>query len=105
MAAAFFLCNATSEFAKPLQVDRAGVIQVLPALKALLDKNESRRGWGHCYLRLLSGDPDGALALLAIDMRHQYSLEWWMRERDPQWANLRTDGVRETSHSARNTGS
>jgi hypothetical protein len=73
------------------QGDRAGVIQVLPALKALLDKNESRSGWGHSYLRLLSGDPDGALALLAIDMRHQHSIEWWILERDPLWADLRND--------------
>jgi transcriptional activator of cad operon len=73
------------------QGDRAGVSEVLPALKALLDKNESRSGWGHSYLKLLTDDPDGALALLAIDMRHQHSLEWWMLERDPQWADLRND--------------
>jgi transcriptional activator of cad operon len=71
--------------------DRAGAIQVLPALKALLDKNEGRSGWGHSYFKLLSGDPEGALALLAIDMRHQHSIEWWIVERDPQWANLRSD--------------
>jgi transcriptional activator of cad operon len=73
------------------QGDRAGVVQVLPALKDLLDKNESRTGWGHSYLRLLSGDPDGALALLAIDIRRQHSLEWWILERDPLWADLRSD--------------
>jgi hypothetical protein len=63
---------------------------VLPALKSLLDKNESRSGWGHSYLKLLSGDPDGALALLAIDVRHQHATIWWILERDPQWAELRT---------------
>jgi hypothetical protein len=73
------------------QGGRAGVIQVLPSLKALLDKNESRSGWGHSYLRLLSGDPDGALALLAIDIRRQHSIEWWILERDPLWADLRND--------------
>jgi hypothetical protein len=40
---------------------------------------------------LLSGDPDGALALLSIDIRRQHSLEWWILERDPHWANLRND--------------
>jgi hypothetical protein len=32
------------------QGDRAGLIPILPPLKALLDKNESRSGWGHSYL-------------------------------------------------------
>ena len=73
------------------QGDRAGLIPILPPLKALLDKNESRSGWGHSYLRLLSGDPDGALTLLAIDIRRQHSLEWWILERDPLWADLRND--------------
>jgi hypothetical protein len=73
------------------QGDRAGAMQVLPALKSLLDKNESRSGWGHSYLKLLSGDPDGALALLAIDVRHQHATIWWILERDPQWADLRND--------------
>jgi transcriptional activator of cad operon len=73
------------------QGDRAGLIPILPPLKALLDKNESRSGWGHSYLRLLSGDPDGALALLAIDIRRQHSLEWWVLERDPHWADPRND--------------
>jgi transcriptional activator of cad operon len=73
------------------QGDRAGINQVLPPLKALLDKNESRSGWGHSYLKLLSGDPDGALALLAIDVRHQHSTTWWILERDPLWTDLRND--------------
>jgi len=71
--------------------DQAGLNRVLPPLKALLDKNESRSGWAHSYLKLLSGDADGALALLAIDMRHQHSTSWWLLERDPLWADLRND--------------
>jgi transcriptional activator of cad operon len=71
--------------------DQASLNQVLPPLKALLDKSERRSGWAHSYLKLLSGDPDGALALLAIDMRHQHSTSWWILERDPLWADQRND--------------
>ena len=85
-----------------VQGDQAGLSQVLPPLKALLDKNESRSGWAHGYYKLLSGDPDGALALLAIDMRHQHSLTWWILERDPLWADLRSDArFRDTVEFAR----
>ena len=84
------------------QGDQASLNQVLPPLKALLDKNESRSGWAHSYLKLLSGDPDGALALLAIDMRHQHSTSWWILERDPLWADLRNDArFRDTVEFAR----
>jgi hypothetical protein len=73
------------------QGDQAALSRVLPPLKALLDKNESRSGWAHSYLKLLSGDPDGALALLAIDSRRQHFTTWWIRDRDPFWADLRND--------------
>jgi TolB-like protein/DNA-binding winged helix-turn-helix (wHTH) protein/Tfp pilus assembly protein PilF len=73
------------------QGDRAGLSQVLPPLKALLDRNESRSGWAHSYFQLLAGDPDEALALLAIDVRRQHLQTWWILERDPLWADLRSD--------------
>jgi hypothetical protein len=73
------------------QGDQSAVNQILPALKELLDKNESRSGWAHSYLKLLSGDPDGALALLVIDMRRQHFTNWWILERDPFWADQRED--------------
>jgi transcriptional activator of cad operon len=71
--------------------DQAGLAQVLPPLKSLVDKNESRSGSAHGALHLLSGDPDGALALLAIDMRRQHSGTSWILERDPIWAGVRND--------------
>jgi len=73
------------------QGDQAALNQLLPPLKALLDKNESRSGWAHSYLKIISGDPDGALALLAIDIRRQHLTSWWILERDPFWADLRND--------------
>jgi TolB-like protein/DNA-binding winged helix-turn-helix (wHTH) protein len=73
------------------QGDQAALSRVLPPLKALLDKNESRSGWAHSYLKLVSGDPDGALALLAIDSRRQHLPTWWLLDRDPFWADLRND--------------
>jgi tetratricopeptide (TPR) repeat protein len=73
------------------QGDQTALSRVLPPLKALLDKNESRSGWAHSYLKLLSGDPDGALSLLAIDARRQHLTTWWILDRDPFWADLRND--------------
>ena len=73
------------------QGDHAALAQVLVPLKALLDNNESRSGWAHGYLKVLSGDPDGALALLAIDIHREHLGFWWILERDPIWAELRSD--------------
>jgi transcriptional activator of cad operon len=73
------------------QGDQSAVNQILPPLKELLDKNESRSGWAHSYLKLLAGDPDGALALLVIDMRRQHFTNWWILEQDPFWAAQRED--------------
>jgi transcriptional activator of cad operon len=73
------------------QGDRAAVNQMLPPLKELLDKNEGRSGWAHSYLKLLAGDPDGALALLAMDMHRQHFSNWWMLDRDPFWVDQRDD--------------
>ena len=73
------------------QGDQASLAQVLPPLKALLDKNERRSGWAHGYFNVLAGDPDGALALLAINIHRQHLGIWWILERDPIWADLRND--------------
>ena len=71
--------------------DKAALAQVLPPLKDLLDKNEIRSGWAHGYFNVLAGDPDGALALLAINIHRQHLGIWWILERDPIWADLRGD--------------
>jgi transcriptional activator of cad operon len=73
------------------QGNQAALNQLLPPLKGLLDKNESRSGWAHSYWKIISGDPDGALALLAIDIRRQHLTNWWILDRDPFWADLRND--------------
>jgi transcriptional activator of cad operon len=73
------------------QGDQAALKQLLPVLESLLDRSESRSGWAHSDLKLLSGDKDGALALLKIDLRRQHSAAWWILERDPLWADLKND--------------